>query len=225
MRLTSKNTVNTNSYRPQYFSVKKDRKSGLVLTSPVIDWKVLTDEQKRIQWVYCTNYLWECEKEGVISKENMIPAFHKILELLKISKQDLYYINLLKDWEIPSTVLTHSFYLGKSIRELISKGKSVANNSTAVTKVEKVSIKDPYHSILIDEIQGYEDNIFESKINWEQWIKDRNVNKEISQKILKFFIPRLKELIILLKKQDEQVIEAYRKFSTKQINYMSGITT
>lgn len=232
MRLASKQYNVTNNYRPKLFSIRKDRKNGVSVTSPVIPWKTLTPEQADIQWSYCLNILWEKDKEGTISKDDLYPIYYKVLEACKFTPADINQIKKLKDWEVPTTVLAVAYlilnggsaykpgvlYLLKKSKELVKKAR---NTEVVVVHTKpKESIKDSPLSILIDQIQGFEDNILTVKVDFNKWIIDNSVTKEQGISIIKFFIPKAKELLALNKTPDEDLKYAYKRYTNAQVVYM-----
>lgn len=232
MRLASKQYVTTNNYKPKLFSIRKDRKNGVILTSPKIEWKTLTPEQADIQWTYCLNILWERDKEGVISKDDLYPIYYKVLEACKFSVADINQIKKLKDWEVPTTVLAVGYLIAtgaasykQGVQYFINKSKELikkARNTEVVvihTK-PKESIKDSPLSILIDQIQGFEDKILTIKVDFNKWIVDNSVTKEQGLSIIKFFMPKAKELLALNKTPDEDLKYAYKRYNNAQIVYM-----
>ena len=102
MRLASKQHNVTNNYKPKLFNIRKVRKNGVTVTSPVIPWKTLTPEQGDIQWSYCLNILWEKDKEGTISKDDLYPTYYKILEACKFTPADINQIKNFIETEIKS---------------------------------------------------------------------------------------------------------------------------
>ena len=232
MRLASKQYNVTNNYKPKLFSIRKDRKNGITVTSPVIPWKTLTPEQADIQWSYCLNILWEKDKEGAISKDDLYPLYYKVLEACKFTTADINQIKKLKDWEVPTTVLAVSYlilnggsaykpgvvYLLKKSKELVKKAR---NTEVVVVHTKpKESIKDSPLSILIDQIQGFEDNILTVKVDFNKWIVDNFVTKEQGISIIKFFMPKAKELLALNKTPDEDLKYAYKRYTNAQVVYM-----
>lgn len=231
MRLTNKQTIRTNNYKARYFSIKKDRKQGLIVTSPRIDWSSLSEEDQRIQWGHNINYLWECEKEKIFSREDILPSYYKVLELAKFSSQDISKIRSLKEYHIPFSVLSAGFlilhgsskykpglvYFLETSKRLVKLGST---NKKTESKKELVSIKDSPLSLLIDEIMGLEDLMFKKKVNWPIWINNRNITKDLAQQVIKFYIPRIKEVIEIRKGTCEQLNEAYRNYNNKQKIHM-----
>ena len=83
------------SFKPYPFKVTKDRKQGLIITTPKIPWKELSEDQAKVQWHYCTNVLWNMEKEGHISKDDLIRRFYRLLEIVKVPNhiiQEVYIV-------------------------------------------------------------------------------------------------------------------------------------
>lgn len=232
MRLASKQYVTTNNYKPKLFSIRKDRKNGITVTSPKIEWKTLTPEQADIQWAYCLNILWERDKEGTISKDDLYPIYYKVLEACKFSVADINQIKKLKDWEIPTTVLAVGYLIAtgaasykQGVQYFINKSKELVKKArnTEVVVIHtkpKESIKDSPLSILIDQIQGFEDNILKVKVDFNKWIVDNSVTKEQGLAIIKFFMPKARELLELNKGSCEQLKEAYRRYNNAQVVYM-----
>lgn len=232
MRLASKQYVTTNNYKPKLFSIRKDRKNGVTVTSPKIDWKTLTPEQANIQWAYCLNIMWEKDKEGTISKDDLYPIYYKVLEACKFSVQDINQIKKLKDWEIPTTVLAVGYLIAtgaasykQGVQYFINKSKELVKKArnTEVVVVHtkpKESIKDSPLSILIDQIQGFEDQILTVKVDFNKWIVDNSVTKEQGLAIIKFFMPKARELLALNKTPDKDLKYAYKRYNNAQVVYM-----
>lgn len=226
MRLASKYSIGTNQIKTKPFLVKKDRKVGLVVSSPSINWKELTESEAKVQWVVSMNYLWELEKHGSISRSDFTENFNKLVKGLGYNTSQLQY---LKDWEIPLTLLFTAFmiksgalykpagnYLVKNIKKIIERSESKKKAATVV----KQNIKDSPESILINEIMGYEDNIFKEKINFSEWVVQKKLTEEQALKIKKFYIPRTLEINLIKEGKDEQLNYAYRKYTKPQIQYM-----
>lgn len=232
MRITTKQTVVTNRYKPKYFAVAKDRKQGLVISSPSYDWNKLSLEEQRIQWVHCTNILWEKEKEGLINKEDLFPSLYQLMKNLKYTDSVIYSIRSLKDWEIPFTILSHSFlftrgyfykpaaeYIIRNIKILVEK-LNKKNEIVSTVIVEKVSIKDSPISILIGHIQDLEDKMFQTTVDFTTWLKEKSVTKDQANKIIQFYLPMLKEINDAYTEKDEQVVEAYKRYGKSKIIHM-----
>mgnify|MGYP003338391284 FL=1 len=96
--------------KAQYFKLNKDRKKGLVMVSPKIDWSRLNTEDARNQWRYCLQSIWHSEKEGDISKELLLENFYKFLESI-YSKEEIDHIKRVKEIYIPFTLLSVSLSL------------------------------------------------------------------------------------------------------------------
>lgn len=229
MRLTTKRTVATGCFRPHPFIVKKDKKIGLVVLTP-ISWSSLSEEDYVIQWVHCKNILWELEKEGTLSRDIFLHKFYIMLEKLGYKKEEINKIKRLKDWEVPYSLLTTSYlisiganykparkYFIKTVKELLSKVEEVKEQQPIIT-ISKDRI---IASKIIGEIQDLEDDIFKNNVDFNEWVKEKNLSYTIAQHIKSFFAPRLKEVAEIFEGKDEQLNEAYRKLTMKQKAYMA----
>ena len=109
MKLASKlqsKKSNTESFGPLPFVLKKDRRLGLIVASPKIDWDNFTEEECASQWAHCKQIMWEDEKEGVISRADVEPAFYAYLVKIGYSKNDISNIKKLKSYSVPYFVLS-----------------------------------------------------------------------------------------------------------------------
>lgn len=228
MRVKSKTVTNSGLFRPKYFQIKRDRKTNtVVIVSPKIDWNLLTDTEKKIQWICCTNLIWDEEKHNNISKDHLENYLKELLKKLGYNNTQIY--NFFKTKDIPlvlySTaflVLTGNIYK-PPIQTVVFKIKHMMSKLKEFTLEQPKnlgSIKDSPVFILIGKIQDLEDNIFKNKINFKDWLKENNVTQTQALQIEKFYLPRLHEVYLLYKGTDEQLNEAYRKLTKKQISYM-----
>ena len=217
--------------KAQYFKLNKDRKKGLVMVSPKIDWSRLNTEDTRNQWRYCLQSIWHSEKEGDISKELLLENFYKFLESI-YSKEEIDHIKRVKEIYIPFTLLSVSYmlstgatyddgikYFSENVNNLIKIGKKIlSEKEEVVTAVGKVDRSRENYLRVLGEIQELEDDIF--KVNISDWLEKRGIGKEVAEKLSLFYAERMEEVFQIRDGSDEQLNEAYSKYSKAQKDYM-----
>lgn len=243
IKLSSKSAVSANVeindrseniFRPAPFVLEKKRGGTLSLKSKPIDWTSLTPEETESQRLYCSNVLWELEKEGIISRSHLEPYFYSTLAKSGYSKEDIQNIKKLKEWQVPFALLKIPFLLSMGMRskpatenllskitKLIDEGKKIEiATETKVVKPRK-TIQEAMReqlSTIIGEIQGFEDEMFDKKQDMLKWFQGTNIPKAHVSAIDAYYRPRLDELRLIGK--DDQITEAYDAYSKKQIRLM-----
>ena len=217
------------NFKPYLFTVKKDRKNGIIITSPRIRWENLSPENSKIQWSYCISVLHTLEKDGDMSHDILLEKLYQFLPTVGFTKEQIILIKKLKEQDIAYSFLSvvfmiHSgaiyepandFFLIK-MRELLKKAKNIVSIQQTI---KRDTTRDQYDQ-LIDEIQGMEDEIFTKKVIFSDWIKEKRVSKPILDKVALFFRPRLSEIFELYDKSCPQLNEAYDHLTKDQIKYM-----
>lgn len=233
MRIASKLQVAVTKPVVVPFAIKRDRKLGLVISSGPIDWKLLSEDQIRAQWIRCTSIIWEAEKDGVIGREHLEPFLYILLEKIGWSKPDIDAIKSHKLSLIPFSVLSSAFmfmhggrnpeskqYFLKVMNDLREQGsRNLAAAQQDLTKEAKPkpdvqkAMKE-HLSVVLGELQGLEDdrakNVFD-------WLRANNVPKVHVSAIENYFKPRLKEVLMAQGKTDDQLIEAYAPYKKKEM--------
>ena len=230
------------SFSPLPFLIKKERKNPLAIVSNPIPWESLNEQEKNTQWAYCTNRLWEYEKEGVISLENAKPYIEWFLRENSFNESDLRAFHSAPSWLINTTILSvafllknvyyreeSAFWLKNKLSEIISQGFVVLNKTESKEK-ENVVFEKPKRSIqeimaeqrsnLLGELQGLEDEMLTTKHDILNWLRSNNVAKVHLDFIEGFFRPRLNELFEYLEGEDPQILEAYASYKKSEIKRM-----
>lgn len=216
-------------HKAQYYKLKKDKKIGLVMISPAIDWSKLSEEEKKIQWHNCLLSIWQSEKEGEIDSDVLLDKFYKFLESI-YSREEIVLIKKVKEHYIPFTLLSVSYllstgaiydsgieYFSKNVKILIDRGKRVTEETITVVKKDRskeLAVR------LIGEIQDLEDTMFEERVDFEEFFREKNISKDIGERVLLFFAGRIEEVFQIRDGKDEQLNESYAHLSKDQKNYM-----
>lgn len=230
---TKTKTLST-TFVPFPFTVERNRKKQVVITSPAIDWSGLDDDQCRLQWMKCTNALWLEEREGKISRENIEPTFYEYILKNGYTKEEARSIRKLKEWQLGFNVLAIAYLLsngalyedGKKffntkVRELINLGKQVVEEQKEVAAVKpRKSIQQAMAEQFDDILADLEDNYDELKGGFLKWFQQTNMPKVHCDGIEAYYKPRYDELIELQAGKDAQLNEAYAKYKKKQIKLM-----
>ena len=234
-KLQSKKSNTDASGRPIPFVLKKDRRLGLIVASPKIDWDNFTEEECASQWAHCKQIMWEDEKEGVISRADVEPAFYAYLVKIGYSKNDISNIKKLKSYSVPYSLISSAFLLSlgyknvgsdnfvkNMVSDLIKRGTDIAaiDDKPAIVEKPKRNIQDAMAdqlSDIIGELQGFEDEL---KPDVYKWLQSTNVPKVHADAIRDYFQPRLDELHELIEGKDDQLNEAYSSYKKKEIKTM-----
>lgn len=231
-KLQSKKST-TDLFVPLPFVLKTDRRLGLTVTSPAIDWNNLTEEECAAQWSRCKQIMWENEKEGVISRADVEPAFYDYLAKNGYSKSDIDNIKKLKSQSVPYSLTSSVFLLSlgyknvgsdtfvkNMLSDLIKKGDTAIDDKPVVVEKPKRNIQDAMADQLSDilgELQGFEDEL---RPDVYKWLQSTNLPKVHADAIGEYFQPRLNELNELVEGKDDQLNEAYSSYKKKEIKNM-----
>jgi hypothetical protein len=221
------------TYKIAPFIIKKDRKEGIIVISPKIKWSILTEDQAKIQWSYCASVLHTAEKEDNLSKDIVLEKVYNFLPKIGYTTTDILLIKKLKDWDFPFSLVTTGYlisigasytpadtYFIKSIQSLLKKAKEQAKIERETPVPKKSNSSRSQYDNFIDEIQGMEDEMFTKKVDFKEWSQSKTISKEILDKALMFYRPRLEEVFEINDGKDEQLNEAYRKLDKTQIKFM-----
>ena len=224
----------TTTFKPFPFTVERNRKKQVVITSPAIDWSSLDEDQARLQWMKCANALWLEEREGKISRENIEPVFYEYILKNGYTKDEARAISKLKEWQVGFNILAIAYLLSNGavyeeskkffnikVRELVDLGKQVVEEQKEV-KAEKPrkSIQQAMAEQFDDILADLEDNYDELKGGFLKWFQQTNMPKAHVDGIENYYRPRYDELLELQTGKDEQLNEAYANYKKKQIKLM-----
>jgi hypothetical protein len=209
------------------FTLVKTRGGSLVITSPAIDWSALSEEAAAKQWLACTNVVWEMERDGKISKDNLEPFFFEYMRK-HYSEDD---IKKIKGQNISLQLLAMAFlfvkgavrpdsetFFNSKIKERLAV--DAAPEVEAQPEKPKRNIQDAMAdqlSNLLGELQGYEDEL---KLDMFGWMQSANVPKVHITAITEYYKPRLEELQAALDGDDDSIVEGYSPYKKKEIQRM-----
>jgi hypothetical protein len=197
-------------------------KKAVRITSEQIPWARLNEQEFQSQWGTCLNALHYYETAGLIDREDFMPYFVAYLKIKKYTKEQIdkllrasdklvtfglagrAYLLMVGNVDHPGCNATDKF-LTKQLRAVLER----------VETEEPVDKQDLGQTELLGELQGLEDEL--SDIDIVEFLRSRGTPKRYLPAATELLQRRLAELVELRDGKDEQLKEAYRHLSKKQV--------
>lgn len=243
MALQQKIVVKSDSFvptRPEGLTdhtIRKERRwDNFKIWIANIKWSKLNEVEFKQQWCECLNSINAAESDKLTTREDLLPYFVGYLKIKKYTKEQIAVLRTASDSLVTFSIVSKAYmlmvgnvdhpscnitdrWLTKQLKEVLGRAEP-APTALAKPKRDIVAFKRDKCSDIIGELQGLEDQYGE--VDVLQFFKDNNVAKEYIQTIEERFRPRLEELQELLSTKDEQLKEAFRCYSRKEIKAMTA---
>lgn len=215
-------------------TMRKERRwDGFKFWIANIKWSKLSEDEFRQQWCECLNSINAAESDALVTKEDLLPYFVAYLKTMKYNKEQIDVLRNASDSLVTFSIVSKAYMLmignvdhpscNITVRWITKQLTAVLERAPPVTLMVKpkrdiVTSKREKCSELIGELQGLEDQLGDVSIL--EFFKSNNVAKEYIQSIEELYRPRLKELQEVLTTKDEQLKEAFRGYSRKELKAM-----
>jgi hypothetical protein len=215
---------------------KKTRWDDFVTWLQDIKWSKLNEEEYDSQWGACLNVMHSCDKNNIISREQLFPTFVQYLKVKKYTAQQIATLKSVSDKQLTFSIVSKAYmlmvgnvdhpscvktdrWLTEQIRIILERNGPPDDTTPDPMKRSRtiVDAKRDKCSEIIGDLQGKEDD---RETDILQFLKDNNVAREYLDRIVERFEPRMHELQELLTTKDEQLQEAFRCYSRKEVKAM-----
>lgn len=225
MALAAKLPTVSHLFKPYSLRLTKEvrPKKAVRITSMQIPWAILNQQQFETQWGFCLNRLHYYESSDIINREDLLPYFRGYLNVKKYSAEQISKLMSASDKLVTFSLVSKAYLL--MVAEVDHPGcnatdKFLTNRLRAV--LERVNSEEPEdkqdlgQSELLGELQGLEDELASSD-DIVEFMRSRGTPKRYLPAANELFQRRLDELVELAKGKDEQLKEAYRYLSKREI--------
>lgn len=216
------------TYRPVNFSVVKDRKNGLMITSKPIEWESLKEFELDSQWTNCLNEIWFAEKEGRIDR-SLLEPFLIAYAKKTFNSNELKNISLNKAVSTaPISILSGAFlfmngavapkyenrlpeYLKSFVR--IVEQDQENKNPVSLVKDRTESLSEKIGAMIEKFEQLEKTNTYPDV---HKWLVDAGIPKTMISDLRKYVEGRIADLMLYFN-HDKQALEYFSRWNKKTL--------